>query len=242
MLNISLHQGNGYLHGSLTSNLLLTPLVALLLCHIAQTIRTRSPLFAMALWSMIAFAAFAMLIKSGMHASDMVRVATIASTSASLVALLPLRKEASGNVVGVYRTAFSNFSLQHSFLVPLHAVSTAIALCLISAVLIPAVLITNASLRSVVQPEVIAWVLTWLVGWKLIFNNRLVGIITTGVTPLLVSAMVISSGVLSVTYSTLPLIWTATAVVNYAAAFDRTHYALHLPRVLPSFGSMSALY
>ncbi len=171
------------------------------------------------MWGMIAFAAFALAIQSKVPVDAIVKSAVIASTTISLFALIPLRKQVQGKVLGVYRTAFSNQSLPHSFLVPLHAVAMIVALCFISAVFIPAVTITNATLRSLAEPQVLAWILGWFVAWKVVFNHRLAGVVTAIVSPVVASAIVIGTNFIEVTYSTLPLIWTFAAVVTFIASY-----------------------
>jgi hypothetical protein len=210
--------GNSGTPGDVVYALGLIPLAGLVANFTILTVRARSIYYSLGMWSLIAVAAIMAAFYVGIPVLQLATATTMVCAVVSFLALLPVRSQSRVGV-STYADQFTKFSETgepHSFvrifLLPLHAVATVILLGLTAAIHVPTILVANVSLIPLFAPQGTIAVLVWLVAMRLAFKSRVAGVAAAVAFPLLCSAIAISVPGFSVTYATLPLIWSVAGV------------------------------
>ena len=211
--------------GNIVYVLGLIPLAGVVANFAILTVRTRTLYYSLGMWSMIAVAAFASALYLRVPPLEIASSATVVCAVVSFLSLLPMNRK-SGLSVATYSNQFSRssengepHSLVTAFLFPLHDVTAVVLLTLTAAVHIPTVLVANVSLIPLFAPLGTVAVLVWLVAIRLVFKNQGAGIAAAVAFPLLCSAIAISVPGVTVTYATLPLIWSVAGVATSLMAY-----------------------
>lgn len=201
-------------------------LVALLTNFALATIRTRSVYYSLAMWVMVVFSGVTTAFYMQVPIQFIANGATLAFVVVNLVTLISLRKLLSGCTLEAYSQLLSNRperiaqrSMTAAFLLPLHTISVAALMFLIGILIIPSVLASNVMLQGLHFAVSAIAVLAWLVALKVGLRNRIAGIGAAVAFPLICSSVLLTSGLLPITHSTLPLVWTLAAVAVSIVAY-----------------------
>ncbi len=229
-LNLSFLYSTGQIGNSsgLVHAIGLVPLVALTINLAILTVRSRVMYYSLGMWGMLAVSAIAAALYLRVPGSELATGATITCAIINLMALAPFRTK-HGLTSAVYLEPFAESKEPHDspslltvFLLPLQMVSGLGLMGLIASVHIPTILVSNVFLTPLFVPLGAIAAMVWLVAIRLIYKGQWAGIAAAVAFPLLSSAMVITTTEYSISYATLPLIWSVAAVVTSVIAWRST--------------------
>ena len=215
----------------LSSNL---PLIALLANFAMLTVRTRSPYYSLGMWTLAGFATLTTAFMMHVPLLYIANASALVMVVINLATMFPLRRLLSGRTLDGYTAMFASPSnstptlpLSVTFLLPLHALTSVVVMVLASVFVIPEVILSNLLLTGIPADVAVLSLLVWLVALKVVFSNRVAGVAAAIAFPLVCTSVLLNGQLISavysnaftITYSTLPLIWTFAAVLVSLVAY-----------------------
>ena len=202
------------------------PALVLIASFAVHTIRSRSAYSSLAMWSMVTVSSLALAYFVGTSLQSIVSGAVVGFALIQLLTMIPLRSFVGANLLRAYLAAFSSSSatngglpLRVAFLLPLQAICSGSLVAITSVAIVPSVIAAHVGMCSLAMSVAMIAVLVWLIALKVGFRNRVAGVIAAIAFPLVCSATLITFEAFPIELSTLPLIWTVSAVAIAFVAY-----------------------